>query len=58
MAQFTIEAQLTYRSTVTVEASDEDVAYEKFDALEWIDSGLPGAELTDWESHGEPKRED
>lgn len=55
MKQFAIQMTLTYRSTVTVEADDEEQALAKAQAVEFVDDGMSGAELTDWAAHGRPQ---
>lgn len=53
--QFQIKATVTYTTTVTVAAANAEEAKQKFDQGKWADSGVRCAEVTDFESVGEPE---
>lgn len=52
--QYSVPMRLTFRSHVTVEATDPVEARRIADesASDWIDDGMPGAELIDYQSTG------
>lgn len=55
MDQFTISARLDFNTTVTVEADTAEEALLKFDRGEFVDDGMGGAEMVDWDQNGQPK---
>lgn len=54
MRQYEIEAVLTRRVTVRVEATDSHHAAELFERGEW-DEEFPGGELSDWKAIDKPR---
>ena len=54
MSQWSIDAALIRHTVVTVEATTQAEAEEKFNALQWVDAGDAQAELIDWRIRAAP----
>ena len=57
MSQWSIAAELTFNTTVIIEAESAEEAKAKFDACDFEDDGLPAAELINWHARGKPKED-
>jgi hypothetical protein len=57
MNQYSVYMRLEYNSTVTVEAESVEEAKAKAKAGDFVDDGLGGASLANWEVKGEPHDE-
>lgn len=47
--QYTLSMRLEFDTTVTVEATSEDEAMAKAKAGDFVDDGMPGASMCNWE---------
>ena len=57
MAQWTVLMEVVHHTTVTVEAESLQEAEEMAMDCEWVDDGMLGADLVDWDLLSKPKEE-
>ena len=58
MKQWAVSMRLEYDSTVIVEAATVEEAKAQAKAGHFVDDGMLGASLANWEVHGTPECED
>ncbi len=57
MHQYSVSMRLEYDATVTVEAETVEEAKAKAEAGEFVDDGMAGAALANWEVRSKPHDE-
>ncbi len=57
MREWSITMRLEYNAVVTVHAETAEEAKAMAKRTDWVDDGMAGAELVNWEVHSQPKDE-
>lgn len=58
MRQFSVPMRIEYQVHVTVEAVSAEEAEAKAKACEWVDDGLSGGDMCNWEVTGHARDEE